>query len=788
MKNLSLIFLFLSIQIMAFSGPEEESVQSFEIKNVKILSGPFYQAQQADIRYLLALDPDRLLAPYLKSAGITSPAENYPNWENTGLDGHIGGHYLSALAYMYASTGKQELLDRLNYMTDWLLKCQEASDDGYVGGIPGGEEMWKEIAKGDIQAGSFSLNDKWVPLYNIHKLFAGLIDAYKITGNEHAKEVLLKLSKWFYETTRNLSDEQMQEMLRSEHGGMNEVFVDVAEISGDKKYLDLALRCSHRYLLEPLLDKKNTLTGMHANTQIPKVIGYEKYAQATHNQAWSEAADFFWETIVQQWTISIGGNSVKEHFHPADDFSSMVESNQGPETCNTYNMLKLTKLLYLSHPQAKYLDYYERALFNHILSSEHPSKGGFVYFTPMRPRHYRVYSQPQEGFWCCVGSGIENPGRYGEMIYAHTDKEVFVNLFINSELRWEEQQLTLTQDTRFPYSETTEITLQPEHEKTFTLSIRKPEWAVDERIVLEVNGKKIPIPEDSTPYISLERMWKPGDVVKLTLPMETSVEYLPDHSNWISFVHGPIVLAAVTDTTYLDGLWADDSRMGHVASGPFYPVDEAPMLVTASQDVTAFIQELSKDSLRFTISDLIYQSNFKNLILKPFFEVHEARYMIYWPLFTPESLKEKFESIKDSENDFILLEKQSIDQVATGEQQPETDHNFKGENTRSGYNITYWRDTESWFSYDLNDPEKEGATLRITYFGLDGNRDFDILINDMLLTRVHLEGDKGPKLYDVDYSIPDILLLQNKEGKMNLKFVAAENSRAGGIYYIRLLR
>lgn len=788
MKNIKWFLIGLLFASASCQFGQKEKLESFNISDVRILDGPFYQAQQTGLEYILALDPDKLLAPFLKDAGFEPLADNYPNWENSGLDGHIGGHYLSALAFMYATTGNEELSKRIDYMINWLAQCQEKNGNGYVGGIPDGQQIWEEIAKGDIRAANFSLNDRWVPLYNIHKLFAGLIDVYRNTSNETALKILLKLSAWFLDMTANLSDEQIQDMLRSEHGGLNEIFVEVSDLSGEKKYLSLAERLSHKSLLNPLLQHKNELTGLHANTQIPKVIGYKRYADATNNAAWSDAAEFFWKTVVDYWTVSIGGNSVREHFHPANDFSSMIRSKQGPETCNTYNMLRLTKLLYLSDPKADYTDYYERALFNHILSSEHPTKGGFVYFTPMRPRHYRVYSQPQQCFWCCVGSGIENPGRYGEMIYAHGNNDLYINLFIASELTWEEKGLTLTQKTEFPYSDNTEIEIQLAEPGNFRLMIRKPDWVLDDEYKIEINGAKESLDSKSGQYVAINRSWKSGDKVIINFPMKTQVEYLPDNSNWLSFLHGPIVLAAISDSSNLDGLWANDSRMGHVANGPLYPIDEAPMLVSDAQDLIPFIQPAEKESLTFSLGDLIYQEEYKDLKLKPFFDIHEARYIVYWPILTHEELIKKKEEIKAKERELLALEARTIDQVAPGEQQPEAEHNFKGENTQSGINENrFWRHAHGWFSYELSDPQKEASSLLITYFGLDRGRTFDIIINEEKLVTVNLE-DKGAEYYDVEYAIPKNIINVSSNGILNLKFIAAENSVAGGIYYIRLLK
>ena len=428
MRKLYLLGLFFLASVGAEAGLPQK-INTFPVSDVRLTSGMFKHAEDLDICYLMGLNPDRLLAPYMKEAGLKPKAENYPNWENTGLDGHIGGHYLSALSYMYASTGNEEIGKRLDYFLSELKRCQDASGNGYLCGVPDGKTIWNEIKEGKINANPFGLNDRWVPLYNIHKTYAGLRDAYLVAGKEEAKGMLVALTDWMMNIVSGLTDEQIQDMLRSEHGGLNEVFADVYAITGDEKYLELAKRFSHRFILDPLVEKKDMLTGNHANTQIPKVIGFKRIADLDGNQEWSSASEFFWNTVVENRSVSIGGNSVREHFHKSDDFSSMMTSEQGPETCNTYNMLRLTKLLYGTSGEVNYMDYYERALYNHILSSQNPVQGGFVYFTPMRSGHYRVYSQPQNCFWCCVGSGMENHARYGEMIYASRDNELIVNIF-----------------------------------------------------------------------------------------------------------------------------------------------------------------------------------------------------------------------------------------------------------------------------------------------------------------------------------------------------------------------
>lgn len=788
MKSITVsIVLSMGITITGFA--QAPALQAFPLSSVRLLDGPFKEAQQTDKRYMLSLDPDRLLAPFLREAGLPAKAASYGNWENSGLDGHIGGHYLTALSLMYASTGDAQVKQRLSYMIDQLEQCQQANGDGYIGGIPGGKAMWAAIAAGKIDAGAFSLNQKWVPLYNIHKLYAGLYDAWAIAGNQKAKTLLLKLCDWCVQLTSGLSDEQVQQMLRSEHGGLNEVFADVAAATGDQRYLTLARRFSDRRILDPLLQQKDMLTGLHANTQIPKVIGYQRIAEVAQDTAWANAADFFWNTVVKYRTVSIGGNSVREHFHPANDFSSMVESREGPETCNSYNMLKLTRHLFLTRPSIRYMDYYERTLYNHILSSQRP-QGGFVYFTPMRPQHYRVYSQPQEGFWCCVGSGLENHGKYGELIYAHDKGALYVNLFMPSALTWKEKGLTLTQQTRFPFETTSAIKIQLKQPAAFPIHLRMPSWT-NGRMRVTVNGKPVQATGDkATGYLAINRRWKTGDLITVQLPMQTTAEVLPDHSQWVSFVHGPIVLAAATDTTGLDGLLADGSRMGHIAAGPLVPQDEAPLVVGDSHTMAKALLPYTKNltTLSFTAPSLFYQSKYKNLVLQPFFRVHNSRYVIYFPYTSPGNLEQVKKAMQEKEQARLALDAITADVVHCGEQQPESDHGFKGEQTEAGlFKERHYRNAKGWFSYDLRNPGGQRRKLRVTYYGRERNRNFDIYLNNVLLTTVKMVGAGADAFTDVDYALPESLL-QAKPSTVTVKFAAQPGAATANVFEVRLLK
>lgn len=783
-----LIILPIVLMTLCLNAQQKAKYSTFPSQDVQLLPGIFKDAQTVDMKYILALDPDRLLAPFLREAGLPTKAENYPNWENTGLDGHIGGHYVSALSLMYASTGDKKVFEKLNYMLDTWEKCQNANGDGYIGGVPGSKKLWADIAAGKIAAGGFDLNKTWVPLYNIHKTYSGLHDAFVYAKSEKAKKMLVKFSDWMLNLTKNLDDKQVQTMLRSEHGGLNESFADVAAITGDKKYMQLAYRFSHQTILEPLEHQVDKLNGMHANTQIPKVIGFERIAQLNNDSAYGRAASFFWDNVVNSRSSAIGGNSVREHFHPINDFSSMMTSEQGPETCNTYNMLKLSKMLFQFDGNEKYIEYYERALYNHILSTQHPDKGGFVYFTPMRPGHYRVYSQPQTSFWCCVGSGMENHGKYNELIYAYNKTNVFVNLFIPSRLDWKAQNVVITQTTRFPDEENVTLRVNTPRASKFTLNVRYPAWVAANALKVTINDETVAVTALPGSYVGINRKWKDGDKVVVHLPMRTTVEELPDKSNYVAVLHGPIVLAAKTDTAEMKGLFADDSRGGHVASGRQFPINEMPMFVADKKAVATNIKAVPGKTLTFTASDLIYQDKYKKLELIPFFRLHDSRYIIYWPTETPERISEMQKKSAADEASRQQLAASTLDLITPGEQQPESDHFIESESSNTGVNMDrHWRDATGWFSYKMKDAGKQAGSLQVTYCSKDKGRKFKIQVNNQTIADVALTGSESGNFYPVVYVLPEALVKQSN-GILTVKFIAEKGSVAGGVYEVRLLK
>jgi DUF1680 family protein len=754
---------------------------------VRLLDGPFADGIKANQKYLLALEPDQLLAPFFREARLEPKARPYGNWESTGLDGHTGGHYLSALATMIASgadTPEGELKRRLDYMVAELGRCQQAAGDGYLGGVPGSREMWSAIATGRVEV----INRKWVPWYNLHKTFAGLRDAYWLTDNKQAREILVRYGDWCDQLASGISDAQMQRMLGQEHGGMNEVLADIYAITGDQKYLRLAQRFNHKAVLDPLMRREDRLTGLHANTQIPKVVGLARIAALTGDQTAAGGARYFLENVTGTRSVAFGGNSVAEHFNDPKNFRGMLEHREGPETCNTYNMLQLTKQLFMISPEAAYADYYERALYNHILASINVEQPGFVYFTPIRPQHYRVYSQPDKGFWCCVGTGIENPGRYGEFIYAQATNGLYVNLFIASEITVTNLGLTLRQETIFPDEGRTKLTLKLKQSAEFALHLRHPRWVAAGAFSVKVNGQTVAVASAPSTYAALRRQWRDGDRVEIELPMQTTVERLPDGSDWVAFLRGPIVLVSPAGTNNLRGLYADDSRMGHVAHGPVVPLDQVPVLLASAGEVSQYVRpDGAAGPLHFRLTDVVEPPVSEGLPLIPFFRLHNARYQMYWQLTSKEQIAARKEQLAAAERANALREANTLDRVAPGEQQPEVEHDLVGEGMETGiFEGRRWRHGRS-FQYTLDTRGQKAVDLAVTYWGGDRDRKFDILANGKPLATESLDGSKQGQFFEKRYSIPADVLATATNGRITIQFTAP-SGLAGGVFDVRLMK
>ena len=807
----ALITLLMVTAVVANHAQNKLYFNEFPLGDVTLLDGPLKKARDLNVKTLLQYDCDRLLAPYRKEAGLEPRAKTYPNWD--GLDGHVGGHYLTAMA-LNAATGNEECRRRMEYMIGELQLCADANAKnhpewgrGYVGGMPNSERIWSNFKKGDfgVYFGS------WAPFYNLHKMYAGLRDAWVYCNNEQAKQLFLGFCDWAIDLTSGLSDAQMERMLDNEHGGMNEVLADAYAMTQEPKYLFAATRFSHRKLLTPMSQRQDCLDNMHANTQVPKVVGFERISElanlypmkhcwsadngdkicgSTNFEPYHEAANFFWDIVTGERSLAFGGNSRREHFPSKEACIDFVNDIDGPETCNTNNMLKLTEDMHRRNPEARYADYYELATFNHILSSQHPEHGGYVYFTSARPRHYRNYSAPNEAMWCCVGTGMENHGKYGQFIYTHVNNALYVNLFVASELNWKEKGLTLKQETAFPYAETSKITITSGKGK-FPLLVRYPGWVKPGAFSVKVNGKAVDIIGGPSSYVTIDRQWKKGDVVEVNFPMHNSVKYLPNVPQYIALMHGPILLGMKTGTEDLAHLVADDSRFGQYASGKKLPINEAPILINDNIDAIAEqIIPINGKPLHFVLETKM--ENGISGILQPFFEIHDSRYMIYWLALTGKTHKDYLERLAREEQERQALEARTVDKVQPGEQQPETDHKMETDRSNTGNtNDIFFRDARNghYFSYLMQTGGETDLTLRLTFWGQDEWRtcEFDIMIDDQLMCSINNTHKwRTSQFKTEDYPIPADLLKGKKQ--VRIKFVAKQGKQVGEIYGIRLIK
>ena len=782
----------MAMLLMAGSMQAQDRLYAdeFPLGDVTLLDGPLKKARDLNIQVLLKYDNDRLLAPFLKEAGLTPKGELYPNW--AGLDGHVGGHYLTALA-MNAATGSEACRERMEYWISELQRCADANaknhpewGKGYVGGVPGSDRIWSNYKKGNF--GPYS--GAWVPYYNLHKMYAGLRDCWVYCGNEQAKKLFLDFCDWAIDLTSGLTDEQVERTLHTEHGGMNEVLADAYAITGDKKYLDVAKRFSHKRLLLPLEQRQDCLDNMHANTQVPKVVGFERISELSGDEAYHNAASFFWDIVTGERTLAFGGNSRREHFPSKEACKDFVEDIDGPETCNTNNMLKLSEELHRRNPEARYADFYELATFNHILSSQHPEHGGYVYFTSARPRHYRNYSAPNEAMWCCVGTGMENHGKYGQFVYTHKGDNLFVNLFVSTELNWKERGIVLRQETGFPYTENSKITIAQGKGK-FTLQVRYPGWVKPGEFDVKVNGKPVSIVTGPSSYVAISRQWKKGDVVEMTFPMHNSIKYLPNLPQYIALMHGPVMLAMKTGTEDLVRLIADDSRFGQLAVGKKLPVDQAPILINNNlEDIANQLVPVAGKPLHFTLTTRM-ENEIRNELM-PFFELHDSRYMMYWLALSENSYKSYLDNLAKQEKERQALEERTVDKVQPGEQQPESDHFMETDRSNVGNtNDVFYRDASDghYFSYLLQTGGNTDLSLRLKYWGVGEwkSHEFDILVDDVVVMSVNNTGKYRISEFKYEtYPIPAELLKGKKQ--VRVKFQAKPRKQIGEIYEVRLVK
>jgi DUF1680 family protein len=751
------------------------SAEPFPLADVRLLDGPFRDAMLRDQKYLLSLDPDRLLRNFRVNVGLPTDAKPYGGWEapNCELRGHSLGHYLSALSLMYASTGDARFKQRADYIVGVLAQCQSNAPaagfhEGYLSAFP--ESFIDRVEQS---------KPVWAPWYTLHKILAGLLDANRQCGNEPALAVAEKMADWVKFRVDHISPEQMQKSLNEEHGGMNEALANLYAVTGNTNYLALSAAFNHAKILDPLARGEDRLNGVHANTQIPKIIGATREYEFTGDPKYLTIADTFWDSVALRRSYAIGGHSDHEHFFPTNEFARHL-SPETAETCNTYNMLKLTRELFALRPDAAKMDFYERGLYNDILASQDPDTGMMTYFMSLKPGHFKIYSTPENSFWCCTGTGMENHAKYADTIYFHDANSLWVNLFIASELNWAEKGISVRQETKFPERDTTVLKFKAEKPVTLALKIRHPAWATG-GMKISVNGKRQKIESAAGSYATVEREWRDGDTVEIRLPMKLHTEYLPDTTNEIALLYGPIVLAGELGTNGMP------ARLTANGQGDFNRVADpsVPMFATTSDQLVKHVKPVRGQPLTFRTDGIGRPAD---VTLIPFYEMHHQRYSVYWKLISEADWQEHAAQIAAADARRMAEEARVVDVVRPGEQQSETDHKLAGGDTQTGeFNGHKWRHANDWFSYEVKVLPGEPQQLVATFWGGEaGTREFDILVDGKVVGTEKLDNNQPGEFFDVAFPLaPE---LTRGKSSVTVKFAAHPGNFAGGVFGLRVVR
>ncbi len=816
---LSLVFIFNLNLLAEGQNPE---VKAFEdiilqarplpLSKVRLLGGPLKQAQDVTEEYLLALEPDRMLAGYRIRAGLEPKAEGYGGWDavdSRQLTGHIAGHYLTAISLMYAVTGNELFKNRADYIVNEFKEVQDKRGDGYLGAIVNRDgidahELFERLSEGVIKSAGFDLNGLWSPWYTLHKTYGGLRDAFRYMGNTLALEIEIKFAEWAERILAPLDAGQIQRMLNTEFGGMNEIMVDLYADTGDKRWLDLSYKFEHRSFIEPLKRHQDILVGKHGNTQVPKLIGSADRYAYTGSAGDFLAASFFWDQVVQHHSYATGGHGHDEYFGEPGKLSERVDGRTA-ETCNVYNMLKLTRRLFAIRPDAHYADFYERALFNHILGSIDPEDGRTCYMVPVGRGVQHEYQAMFRSFTCCVGSGMESHALHGDGIYYESDNKLWVNLYAPSTVEWTSAGVNLEVNTDFPEGESVIITVTLQSPKELILALRRPYWVGDGFIVL-VNGEAVPediidpyrdVPESGRPvagrvgvdsrgaYVELKRTWKTGDKVEVTLPKTLRVEPTPDNPEVAALMWGPLVLAADLGPERARGRGSDASQKPlaiPVFVAAEKPVNEWVQPVADKKPGYFHISEVGRDNLG---ADIKMEAN-----LMPFFRLHRRAYAVYFDIFSESGWKEKKAEYVAEQERQLALERATVAYAQPGEMQPERDFNYLGsENTRlTQVKGRPGRRGGNWFSFDLPVESESPMSLVVTYYS--GERSvktsFDILVDGRHISHQEVARSYPQRFFDVEYPI-ETSFIKDKE-KVTIRFEASEGSSVSAVFGIRMIR
>ncbi|MFB3855669.1 MAG: beta-L-arabinofuranosidase domain-containing protein [Vicinamibacterales bacterium] len=749
-------------------------LQAFDLREVRLLDGPFRDAMLRDQKFLLGLDPARLLHSFRLTAGLESGATPYGGWEapEVELRGHTLGHYLSALALMYRASSDERFKARAEQIVAELAKIQAAAvssgfNAGYLSAFP--EEFFDRVEK---------RQRVWAPYYTLHKIMAGLLDVHSLCENQQALAVASRMGDWVGFRMRRLNEDQRQLMLETEFGGMSEALANLYAATGDSKHLETARMFDHRALFDQLAKGVDPLDGLHGNTQIPKAIGAVREYEFTGEKRYRDIAAFFWERVALHRSYVIGGNTDDERFFPVGHFSRHL-TEVTAETCNTYNMLKLTRALFLHEPSVQKMDFYERGLFNHILASQDPSSGMMCYYVPLRPASFKTYNTPEDSFWCCTGTGMENHAKYGDTIYFHDANSLYVNLFVPSEVTWREKGVVVRQETSFPDNGFTELSFKAQRPVRFSVRVRYPAWA-SKGITLYVNGAWEDVETKPGTYVSVDREWKNGDRLRVEFPLSLRAETLPGDRQTVAVLYGPIVLAGDLGTDGLEaakrfGVYAPETGRLKTPVVPSF-IGDAGTLVSAIKPVAGAAP------LTFSVP-----TPGRPVTLVPFYRMFEHRYTVYWKVYSQaewSARREEREAIAERRAD---IQRRTLDTVSVDDPANEEEHAYKGQGTREGWleGVKYREASGGWMSWDLA-VSFEPMAIVCTYRGeANDPREFDILVDGENLVTESIGHDPHPTI-DREYRLPESMV-QGKE-RITVRFEAAPGKKTAGIFDVRTVR
>ena len=806
--------LFLTLTILASSGcrstddsaakanakdPSYARLGSFEVikdavpyqawplplSAVRLTGGPLKHAQELDEKYLLELEPDRMLYYLQLRAGLKPKAkEGYGGWDGAGrqLTGHIAGHYLSAVSYMYAATGDERFKERADYMVNALKEIQDAQGDGYIGALMAtvrtnghqelvnGKGRFEALAKGEIRSGGFDLNGMWSPWYVEHKLFAGLRDAYRLTGNRTALDVEVKFAGWVDGILSQLSEAQIQKMLATEFGGMDEVMADLYADTGDPRWNHAFHYFEHHAIVYPLAEHKDILGGKHGNTQIPKLIGDLMYYIYTGDQTNGEAAKFFWNQVVYHHSFATGGDGKDEYFGPPDNLNEQVDGRTD-DSCNVYNMLKMTRTLFALHPDIKYADFEEEALFNHVLGSIDPKDGRMCYMVPVGRGVTHEYQNMFESFTCCVGTGMENHALHGYGIYYESGNKLWVNFYTPSIAEWKDAGAKLDLETDFPEGKSVKMTLTMKSPKKLTFAMRRPSWA-GEGFVAKINGKEVSHVPGPGNYVELTRKWRTGDTVELVLPKRLHEDPIPDNPRRVALMWGPLVLGG--------DIGPESRRRANRED-----LSVVPVFVTGDRDVSQWLKPVPGQHGDFRTDGVGHD---RDINFVPFYRLHERTYALYWDLYTDAEWQQRAQQVALEREHQKKLEEATVAYAQPGEMQAERDFNEQGEDSEPDRVMGRpMRRGTKWFSFDLPVDPAHPMAVVVTYNSDEWRRrTFDILVDGQKIGDQVVERNGEPHFFDVTYKIPADLVKDKQ--KVTIRFEATNGNEIAGVFGIRMIR